>query len=199
LEERRTQAVYTRRASDRNSSDGLGVLDAAAIDKVKTEAWPEAANADELHDALMLVSLMMPGEIYRSAGDENADEFISTLLAGNRATHVLVTRQHSNDHEVLECSPAAPLSNGEGVVEKRRSADALQSAGATQTFYIAAERIPMLRAIYPDAVGEAELMSPESIRGKTWERADAIRELVRGRMEVCGPITVGELADELDL
>src|SRR5204862_515691 len=31
LEERRTQAVYTRRASDRNSSDGLGVLDAAAI------------------------------------------------------------------------------------------------------------------------------------------------------------------------
>src|SRR5438477_19226 len=36
LEERRTQAVYTRRASERNGSDGLGVLDAAAIAKVKT-------------------------------------------------------------------------------------------------------------------------------------------------------------------
>src|SRR5216110_79958 len=34
LEERRTQAVYTRRASERNGSDGLGVLDAAAIEKV---------------------------------------------------------------------------------------------------------------------------------------------------------------------
>src|SRR5205085_4368303 len=38
LEERRTQAVYTRRASERNGSDGLGVLDAAAIEKVKAEA-----------------------------------------------------------------------------------------------------------------------------------------------------------------
>ena len=94
LEERRTQAVYTRRASDRNSSDGLGVLDAAAIDKVKTEAWPEATNADELHDALMLVGLMTPGELYRSAGGENADEFISTLLAGNRATRVLLGRSN---------------------------------------------------------------------------------------------------------
>ena len=37
------------------------------------------------------------------------------------------------------------------------------------------------------------------MRGKTWERADAIRELVRGRMEVCGPITVGELTDTLVL
>src|SRR5213079_1507125 len=58
LEERRTQAVYTRRTSERNGSDGLGVLDAAAIEKVKTEAWPEATNADELHDALMLIGAM---------------------------------------------------------------------------------------------------------------------------------------------
>jgi ATP-dependent helicase Lhr and Lhr-like helicase len=202
LEERRTQAVYTRRASDRNSSDGLGVLDAAAIDKVKTEAWPEATNADELHDALMLVGLMTPGEIYRSAGDENADEFISTLLAGNRATRVLVTMQHLNDREVLECGAAPPFSNGEGAVESRRSAGALSRSrgpGATQTFYIAAEQIPMLRAIYPGAAVEPELMLPESICGKTWERLDAIREFVRGRMEVCGPITVGELTDTLVL
>src|SRR5881628_1503404 len=48
LEERRTQAVYTRRASERNGSDGLGVLDAAAIERVEKEAWPEATNANEL-------------------------------------------------------------------------------------------------------------------------------------------------------
>src|SRR6195256_4165377 len=45
LEERRTQAVYTQRASERNGSDGLGILDSAAIDKVQGEAWPEATNA----------------------------------------------------------------------------------------------------------------------------------------------------------
>ena len=37
------------------------------------------------------------------------------------------------------------------------------------------------------------------MHSKTWERADAIRELVRGRMEVCGPITISELADILVL
>ena len=67
LEERRTQAVYTRRSSERNGSDGLGVLDAAAIEKVKTEAWPEATNADELHDALMLIGAMTRDEVQRTS------------------------------------------------------------------------------------------------------------------------------------
>src|SRR5437762_7791672 len=57
----------------------------------------------------------------------------------------------------------------------------------------------MLRAIYPSVVCEPELVLADSVHGKTWERADAIRELVRGRMEVCGPTTVMELADTLVL
>ncbi len=57
----------------------------------------------------------------------------------------------------------------------------------------------MLQAIYPDAGIEPELIVPDSARGKVWERANAIREIVRGRMEVCGPITVGELSDILIL
>ena len=167
LEERRTQAVYTRRASERNGSDGLGILDAAAIEKVKTEAWPEATNPDELHDALMLIGAMPPEEIQRNARNGNAEHFISTLVAENRATRILVSLERSDR--------------------------------ATKTFYIAAERLPMLLAIYPNAVCEPELVLPDSMDGKTWERADAIRELVRGRMEVCGPITAGELADTLVL
>src|SRR5204863_209386 len=85
LEERRTQAVYTRRASERNGSDGLGVLDAAAIEKVKTEAWPEATNPDELDDARMLVCVMSPEEIQRNARNSNEEHFISTLVAENGA------------------------------------------------------------------------------------------------------------------
>src|SRR5881275_484272 len=72
LEERRTQAVYTRRASERNGSDGLGVLDAAAIEKVKAEAWPTATGADELHDALMLIGLMTRGEIHGCTNGESS-------------------------------------------------------------------------------------------------------------------------------
>ena len=182
LEERRTQAVYTRRASDRNGKDGLGILDSAAIEKVKTEAWPTASNPDELHDALMLIGPMTPEEIDRS-GSENAEQFVETLITENRARHLLIHAQHRISREVLECGAAAPLSNGD----------------AAKTFYVASERLPMTQAIYPEATAVPELTLPDSISGKTWERADAIRELIRGRMEVCGPITVGELIDTLVL
>jgi len=53
--------------------------------------------------------------------------------------------------------------------------------------------------IYPQAMLEPELVAAESADNKTWERADAIRELVRGRMEVAGPVTVGELMGLLRL
>src|SRR6476619_2201531 len=134
LEERRTQAVYTRRASERNGSDGLGILDATAIEKVKTEAWPEATNPDELHDALMLIGVMTPEEIHRSAS-ENAEQFISTLVAENRATRVILP---------LECGDTSPLS-------KRGHVRAVQNDPATKSFCIAPERLPMIRSIYPNA------------------------------------------------
>src|SRR5205814_5178357 len=54
LEERRTQAVITRRGLDVRTADELGRLDQAAIDRVRDEAWPEVGSADELHDALMV-------------------------------------------------------------------------------------------------------------------------------------------------
>jgi ATP-dependent Lhr-like helicase len=167
LEERRTQAVYTRRASERNGNDRLGILDSAAIEKVKTEAWPEPTNPDELHDALMLIGAMTPEELQRNAHNGNAEHFLSALIAENRATRLLVS---------LGDSDPVP-----------------------RTFCVAAERLPMLRAIYPNVACEPELVLPGSVHAKNWERADAIRELIRGRLEVCGPITVGELADRLAL
>jgi ATP-dependent Lhr-like helicase len=198
LEERRTQAVYTRRASERNSSDALGILDAAAIEKVKKEAWPEATNADELHDALMLVGAMTPEEIQRTSDAENAEQLMKTLLAQNRATRLLPAAQHSNGREVLECGAAAPLSNGRGTFQKRRNTGALQNAGAAGIFWVAAERLPILQAIYPRAILDPDLAAPGS-EAKIWERADAIRELVRGRMEVCGPISSSELTEVFGL
>src|SRR5260370_41321164 len=55
LEERRTQAVITRRGLDVKTAEELGRLDQAAIDRVREEAWPDAASADELHDALLVM------------------------------------------------------------------------------------------------------------------------------------------------
>ena len=164
LEERRTQAVYTRRASERNGSDGLGILDAAAIEKVQREAWPEATNADELHDALMLLVAMTPAEAASSIRHEGngaaAEHLWKELIGSNRATK---------------------LRFGEKV------------------FWIAAERSSMLRTIYPDAALEPELVAPILTRQQEWGRADAMRELIRGRLEVSGPVTVLDLSDKLGL
>jgi len=53
LEERRTQAVLTRRTLDVKSADELGALDPEAIRRVREEAWPVPTSAEEVHEALL--------------------------------------------------------------------------------------------------------------------------------------------------
>src|SRR6058998_213815 len=114
LEERRTQAVYTRRASERNGNDGLGILDATGIDKVRREAWPVATNADELHDALMLLAVMTRDEVLRTVHHEDngagAEHLLDKLVADKRAAQLRVD---------------------------------------DKKFWVCAERLPMLKTIYP--------------------------------------------------
>jgi ATP-dependent Lhr-like helicase len=60
LEERRTRAVQLRRTLKPDDGAGVGALDAAAIAQVAAEAWPEARNADEVHDALLTLLVLPP-------------------------------------------------------------------------------------------------------------------------------------------
>jgi ATP-dependent helicase Lhr and Lhr-like helicase len=62
LEERRTQAVAARRWLDPQSAAEFGQLDPLAIARVRSEAWPSVDNADELHDALMLLGVLAETE-----------------------------------------------------------------------------------------------------------------------------------------
>ncbi|HYJ18027.1 MAG TPA: ATP-dependent DNA helicase, partial [Burkholderiales bacterium] len=62
LEERRTQAVVTRRWLDPESAADIGKLDPDAIARVREEAWPEAETADELHDALSWLGFLTQAE-----------------------------------------------------------------------------------------------------------------------------------------
>ena len=52
LEERRTQAVMTRRMLDPRTADELGALDPDAVARVRDEAWPRPESAEEVHEAL---------------------------------------------------------------------------------------------------------------------------------------------------
>ncbi len=67
LEERRTQAVMSRRWIDAASAADLGKLDADAIARVRGEAWPDAATLDELHDALLWLTFLTQEEAAQHA------------------------------------------------------------------------------------------------------------------------------------
>ena len=155
LEERRTQAVITRRGLDVKTAEEFGKLDQAAIDRVKEEAWPDVGSADELHDALLVMGAIPNAE----GGTRNAErqEYFEELVRAGRAGTLL--------HE--------------------------------PRLWIAAERLPMLRAAFPEAPCEPALAAPDRERAKVWTREDALRELVRGQLEVVGPTTAAELARTL--
>jgi ATP-dependent helicase Lhr and Lhr-like helicase len=147
LEERRTQAVITRRGLDVKTAEELGKLDQAAIDRVKDEAWPEVGSPDELHDALLVIGAISSAE----CGVRNAE-------------------WQGHFQELVKAGRAGVLQAGPGL-------------------WVAAERLPMLEAVFPGARCEPSLTVPERDRAKAWTREDALRELVRGRLEVIGPTT----------
>jgi len=62
LEERRTQAVMSRRILDVRTADELGALDPDAVARVREEAWPDPANVEEVHEALLWTGYVTAAE-----------------------------------------------------------------------------------------------------------------------------------------
>ncbi|MEM5457718.1 DEAD/DEAH box helicase [Paraburkholderia phytofirmans] len=85
IEERRTQAVLNRRWTDPSSADDLGALDAEAIDSVRDEAWPQARNADEMHEALSGLACITEAEARRNEG---WPAWLASLAESGRATRL---------------------------------------------------------------------------------------------------------------
>ncbi len=86
-EERRTLAVQARGFMDIESARDLGRLDQRAIEKVCDEAWPEPRNADELHDALVVMGFLSENEGQQGRGKSWVSLFES-LIAEQRATRL---------------------------------------------------------------------------------------------------------------
>jgi ATP-dependent helicase Lhr and Lhr-like helicase len=159
LEERRTNAVSQRRWLDPETAADMGKLDPAAIVQVRAEAWPEATNADELHDALNSHGVITEQEGTSAGWTRLLDE----LIAARRATR-------------------------------------LTSGG--RTFWVCAECLPMIGAIYSAADGfslSPQIAPPAEAAAKPWTRESAIPDLVRNRLQALGPVTARDLADSLGL
>ena len=170
LEERRTRAVASRRWLDPTEAGDLGRLDPAAIDRVHQEAWPDAASPDELHDALL------------TAG------FLRTDEAAPAWPDVMKQLAHQDRAVALQFNDADCL-------------------------WIAAERLPLFWSVYPGlrenanpALGcaspaQASLADrlPAEFADLAPSPEEALRDILRGRLSVSGPVSAQTLAAALHL
>ncbi|MEP6818166.1 MAG: DEAD/DEAH box helicase [bacterium] len=192
LEERRTRAVQQRRWLDPQTAKDMGRLDQNAIDRVRDEAWPRVENADELHDALVELGFLTETE-----GSEWQDFF--TELKNDRRAAVL---------QVIAGTAGVPpaMSAQRENLDSPDLSTNVANAGGTpavpvkeSNLWIAAERLPQLNAIYSTAELTPPIVAPESVSRSTWDFESALVEVLRGRLEGVGPITVPALAKDFGL
>src|SRR5262249_61258409 len=120
---------------------------------VQQEAWPAAANADELHDALLWLGVLSETE---AAAGPGWRDWLAALAHERRVAR-------------------------------------LQTSDAT--FWITAERLPQVQALWPNASLDPAIAAPAEHAERIWSREEALVELVRGRLEGQGPVTHAALAD----
>ncbi len=157
IEERRTQAVMARRWISPEDAADLGRLDPEAITRVRAESWPEAENADELHDALVWLGFMTEAEVESQPRWRN---WLEALGGQGRAG-------------CIACAGFA--------------------------IWVSAERADQFRALWPDTRIEPEVGRPVGRQPREGSRDDALKDIVRGRLEGLGPVTAASLAFSLGL
>lgn len=172
LEERRTQAVVSRRWSDVDSADDLGRLDPDAIDAVREEAWPEARSSDELHAALLGIGFVTAAEAQANHGWA---PWLERLAADRRVARIAF----------------APSAAAEG-----RDADATTTCGAAG-IWIPAERLLQFTTLLPDAQIDPAVSAPAEYASVAWTHEDALVDVLRARLTALGPTRASEIAASL--
>jgi ATP-dependent Lhr-like helicase len=71
--------------------------------------------------------------------------------------------------------------------------------GGERVFWGCAECLPLIKAVYPAARLDPPISAPAEKAGRIWQREEAITDLVRGRLQSLGPVTVRDLAESLAL
>jgi ATP-dependent Lhr-like helicase len=189
LEERRTQAVMARRWLSPEEASDLGQLDAEAITRVRAEAWPAPANADELHDALSWLGFLAEAEV--AAAPPEWRKWLSCLARARRAAQL---------H--LSIAPAQAKARG-GRRDSAPRDSCLrgndEQAGKQRGIWIAAERLPQFRAVWPQARLDPVIAAPQAEGGGSDSPEHALVEILRGRLEGLGPVGAAALAAPLGL
>ena len=178
-EERRTLAVQSRRHLTVEQAADLGRLDPEAIERVRAEAWPDSRDADELHDALVVLGFMTPGEV-----GESAHSMFDALVADGRASTYMTPGGDPvrvSAERLGELELAVPGGRTDPPMKALESHDATADAGTA-------------------AASGADTHTAAADVGNAADAPEAaLRELIRSRMEGLGPVTAAELGQPLGL
>ena len=172
LEERRARAVEMRRVLPESVLQEVGGLDPGAIAQVRSEAWPDVRDADELHDVLhTLVGLPENvASVGRLASLGGADEGVRPYTSSGEWDHFF---------ERLVSQGRAGIASADG-----------------RRYWVAAERARSFQALFPGARFEQSLAEVET--GEI-SRDEALLCLVMGWTSAVGPATASQLGDLLGL
>ncbi|MHC4876377.1 MAG: DEAD/DEAH box helicase [Planctomycetota bacterium] len=187
LAERRARAVSTPRSLSIESASDLGRLDPLAIEQVVNEAQPLIRCADELHDLLLTRLIVREDELLEIVDD--AHRWLGDLAGQRRATRVRVSPDSGTSLRDVSPTDSAERS---ATMEQRPVADDVR------IFWAAAERLPAVLAMFPDAELDPPIEAPEGVR-LDWNNVDARVAAVRGLIETCGPISHVEAAARVGL
>jgi ATP-dependent Lhr-like helicase len=186
LEERRTQAVQSRRYTDPRDASDLGRLDPGAIDAVREQAWPDPRSADEMHEALQTLGFVTREEVESNAA---WGAWLRQLARDQRATCVRLCRSGFS-RELLTRPPEAGHSE---------QAEFAAEAAPTKAIVLwtCAERLPQLQMLFPDAALEPPIEAPPECIDTAQDRAASLAELLRARLGGLGPVTADALSGSL--
>jgi ATP-dependent Lhr-like helicase len=65
--------------------------------------------------------------------------------------------------------------------------------------WVAAERLPQIQSVFRSLTLEPPIIAPESVSRTEWTAEDALVEIIRGRLEGLGPVTIDQLATQAGL
>jgi ATP-dependent Lhr-like helicase len=75
----------------------------------------------------------------------------------------------------------------------RRAAVMSTGTPSATRLWVAAERLPQLQIVYPNAELQPSISAPESVARTPWAFEDALVEIIRGRLEGIGPVSIDQL------
>jgi ATP-dependent Lhr-like helicase len=192
LEERRARAVEMRRTLPAQLAGEVGALDQAAIEEVQRESWPVVRDADELHDALLVLWWLPVEEV------TGWSIHLPRLIEEGRAVELIVRGEEvAESGEGISASSVEPL-GVRGEAQEVRGWVATEHRDRIEKVFASADEATLdaivlgwMESIGPTTARElaTRLHLSEVDISAAFLRLEASGQVLRGRFRPNSPLT----------